>query len=99
MVVVMLVCIEDFRCQIYASEALSVASVDDSPSILSMIRSSFIVGVGSSEDAFDDDTSSSASIFLLLPLGAGSRGVRQYVTVRVTTCRTCTLPDSPPMSV
>jgi len=26
-----------------------------------------------------------SSTFLLLPLGAGSRGVRQYVTVRVTT--------------
>ena len=36
--------------------------------------------------------SSVISSFLRLPLGAGSRGVRQYVTVRVTTCRTLTLP-------
>lgn len=32
--------------------------------------------------------------FLLLPLGGGSRCVRLYVTVRVTTCRTLT--DFPP---
>lgn len=36
-----------------------------------------------------------ASSFLLFPLGAGSRGVRQYVTVRVTTWRTLTLPGFP----
>lgn len=87
-----------FRCQIYAPDAFSDASFDGSSSMISMIRSCFIVGVGSSEDAFDDDTSSSASIFLLLPFGAGSRGIRQYVTVRVTTCRTCTFPDGPPIS-
>ena len=34
---------------------------------------------------------SHSSIFLLLPLGAGSRGVREYVTVLVTTCRTLIL--------
>ena len=31
-----------------------------------------------------------SSIFLLLPLGAGSRGVRLYVMVRVITCRILT---------
>lgn len=56
---------------------------------------------GSSDDAFLCESfvlvssASSTSIFLLLPFGAGSRGVRQYVTVRVTTCRTCTLPGGP----
>ena len=30
--------------------------------------------------------------FQRLPFGAGSSGVRQYVTVRVTTCRTLILP-------
>jgi hypothetical protein len=39
--------------------------------------------------------SAGASSFLLLPRGAGSSGVRQYVTVRVTTCRTLTLPGLP----
>lgn len=32
---------------------------------------------GSSEEAFDDEAVSSCSIFRLLPLGAGSNGVRQ----------------------
>lgn len=82
---------------IYASDAFSDASLDDSSSIFE-IRSCFISGVGSSDHAFEDETSSSASIFLRLPLGAGSRGVRQYVTVLVTTCRTWTLPDGPPTS-
>lgn len=36
------------------------------------------------EDDNDEDDSSS-SIFRFLPFGAGSRGVRLYVTVRVTT--------------
>ena len=36
-----------------------------------------------------------ASNFLLLPRGAGSNGVRQYVTVLVTTWRTLTLPGLP----
>lgn len=49
---------------------------------------------GSSESAFKEVTSSTSS-FLLLPFGAGSRGVRQYVTVRVTTCRTWTFPGWP----
>ena len=60
----------------------SAADSSDSSSILP-IRSCLIGG--SSEDALDDVTSSSPSIFLLLPFGAGSKGVRQYVTVRVTT--------------
>lgn len=51
---------------------------------------------GSSDPSFELPSfglsTSSTSIFLLLPLGAGSSGVRQYVTVRVTTCRTLTLP-------
>lgn len=42
---------------------------------------------------------SQSSIFLLFPFGAGSSGVCEYVTVRVTTCRTLTLlvlfPQSP----
>ena len=38
---------------------------------------------GSSDEDFE--LTSSTSIFLLLPLGAGSSGVRQYVTVLVTT--------------
>lgn len=38
------------------------------------------------------------SSFLLLPFGAGSRGVRQYVTVLVTTWRTLTLPGLPLIS-
>ena len=46
-------------------------------------------------DSSADAASSSTSIFLRLPLGAGSSGVRQYVTVRVTTCRTLTLPGLP----
>lgn len=54
--------------------------------------------IGRSEQASSDDTSDfesivlassasevSTSIFLLLPFGAGSSGVRQYVTVLVTT--------------
>ena len=44
---------------------------------------------------------SSCSTFLLFhrfPFGAGSRGVRQYVTVRVTTCLTLTLPGWPLIS-
>lgn len=40
-------------------------------------------------------SAASASSFRLLPLGAGSRGVRQYVTVLVTTCRTLTRPGLP----
>ena len=46
---------------------------------------------GPTEASFDEPTSST-SIFLLLPFGAGSSGVRQYVTVLVTTCLTLTLP-------
>ena len=46
---------------------------------------------GSTEPSWEELTSST-SIFLLLPFGAGSSGVRQYVTVRVTTCLTLTLP-------
>ena len=44
---------------------------------------------------------SSCSTFLLFhnfPFGAGSSGVLQYVTVRVTTCLTLTLPGWPPVS-
>ena len=37
-----------------------------------------------------DSVSFAHSIFLLLPRGAGSRGVRVYVTVLVTTCLTLT---------
>lgn len=71
----------DSQCHIvafYASEADPDASpdADDSSSIVS-IRSCFIEGVGSSDEALDEETSSSASIFLLLPFGAGSSGVRQ----------------------
>lgn len=36
-----------------------------------------------------------SSSFLLFPRGAGSSGVLQYVTVRVTTWRTLTLPGLP----
>lgn len=61
----------------------------DASSIFS-IRSCF--NGGSSETALRVDETSSIPIFLLLPLGAGSNAVRQYVTVRVTTCRTWTLP-------
>ena len=42
--------------------------------------------------------SAGASSFLLLPRGAGSKGVRQYVTVRVTTWRTLTFPGLPLIS-
>lgn len=57
--------------------------------------------VSSLTDAFNKGTSdavSSCSTFLLFqrfPLGAGSSGVRQYVTVLVTTCLTLTLPGGP----
>lgn len=50
----------------------------------------------SSEPVVDD--AASTSIFRRLPLGAGSSGVRQYVTVRVTTWRTLTLPGLPAAS-
>lgn len=54
---------------------------------------------GSAEDSLELNSSTgSASIFLLLPLGAGSSGVRQYVTVLVTTCRTLTRPGLPLIS-
>ena len=54
--------------------------------------SSFSCLIGGSSDPSFEELTSSTSSFLLLPFGAGSRGVRQYVTVRVTTCRTLTLP-------
>ena len=58
--------------------------------ILSGLSSFSCLTGGSSDDA--SVASSDVSSFLRFPLGAGSRGVRQYVTVRVTTWRTLTLP-------
>lgn len=75
--------------------------VSGSSSIFSILSCLTGRSEGSSDDAFDAEplvltsSASSISIFLLLPLGAGSRGVRQYVTVLVTTCRTWTLPGGP----
>jgi len=66
--------------------------LESATGVLSSFDSSLMEG---SSDFDDLDVVSSLSIFLLLPLGAGSRGVRQYVTVLVTTCRTLTLPDLP----
>ena len=40
------------------------------------------------ENSVERPTLDYSSIFLRLPLGAGSRGVRVYVTVLVTTCLT-----------
>lgn len=80
---------------IYASFAGSTAVAGvASSSILSCL-----IG-GSADDSFEvcDESISSMSSFLLLPFGAGSSGVRQYVTVLVTTCRTLTLPGLPLIS-
>lgn len=71
--------------------------VDKAGEALSTFSIRSCLSGGSSESAFREETSSTSS-FLLLPLGAGSNGVRQYVTVRVTTCRTWTLPGWPTTS-
>ena len=65
------------------------AGVDSIGSGSSSIVSCLIVG---STEPSCEELTSSTSIFLLLPFGAGSSGVRQYVTVLVTTCLTLTLP-------
>ncbi|KAK1058421.1 hypothetical protein LTR74_013390 [Friedmanniomyces endolithicus] len=57
---------------------------------------------GSSEHSLDVVAGSSCSIFLRFhkfPSGTASSGVRQYVTVLVTTCLTLTLPGLPLASV
>ena len=66
-----------------------VMMFDSSGSGSSSIFSCLISG---SIDASFEEPTSSTSIFLLLPFGAGSSDVRQYVTVLVTTCLTLTLP-------
>ena len=65
-----------------------------------VFSSRFSCLIGASADASFELSSSteSASIFLLLPFGAGSSGVRQYVTVLVTTCLTLTRPGLPLIS-
>lgn len=78
----------------YASVAASFAGATEVSSCFS-----FLIG-GSSDGSFV--AVSSCSTFLLfhrLPLGAGSRGVLQYVTVLVTVWRTLTLPGWPFASV
>lgn len=85
---------------VFAS-SFSASSSSSCSSILSINSLFTATGVGSSDEAFDvaEEVSSASEIFLLLPFGAGSKGVRQYVTVLVTICRTWTLPDGPEMSV
>lgn len=70
-------------------EADGAGGVDSMGSGSSSIFSCLI---GGSTEPSCEELTSSTSIFLLLPFGAGSSGVRQYVTVLVTTCLTLTLP-------
>ena len=78
------------------------ASFAGSTAVAGVVSSSILSSLmdGSSDDAFEvfNESISSTSSFLLLPFGAGSSGVRQYVTVLVTTCRTLTLPGLPLIS-